>query len=159
MSGVIHLETLEKCLERVLMERPRMVVLGDSVLDVWRSGTCHRLCREGPAPVVEVDGSSTAPGGAGNTAANLAALGADTDIVTVVGDDGAGDSLLRQLRSHGVGTDHVVTAPGWVTPCKERIVATGQVLLRCDRGTTGGSSQAGGLASHTAAALKMLMPS
>jgi D-beta-D-heptose 7-phosphate kinase/D-beta-D-heptose 1-phosphate adenosyltransferase len=56
--------------------RPHVVVLGDSVLDVWLSGTRHRLCREGPAPVLEVDGSSTAPGAAANTAANLAALGA-----------------------------------------------------------------------------------
>ncbi|MBV9089945.1 MAG: D-glycero-beta-D-manno-heptose 1-phosphate adenylyltransferase [Mycobacteriaceae bacterium] len=133
---------------------PRVVVLGDSVLDVWLSGTCHRLCREGPAPVVEVDGSSAAPGAAANTAANLAALGARVDIVTVVGDDDVGAELLDQLRGHGVGTAHVVTAPGWATPCKERIVAAGQVLLRCDRGTTGGSGEAAQLASHLAAALK-----
>ncbi|MCW2654115.1 MAG: hldE [Mycobacterium sp.] len=134
--------------------RPRVVVLGDSVLDVWLSGTCHRLCREGPAPVVEVDGSSTSPGAAGNTAANLVALGAQVDIVTVVGDDDVGDSLVEQLRSRGVGTDHVVTAQGWVTPCKERIVAIGQVLLRCDRGRTGGSCEAAQLAKQIAAALK-----
>ena len=111
-----------------------VVVLGDSVLDVWLSGTCHRLCREGPAPVVEIENHSVAPGAAANTAANLAALGARVQIVTIIGNDDVGASLLHELRCRGVGTDHVVISEGSSTLSKQRILAADRLLLRVDRG-------------------------
>jgi D-beta-D-heptose 7-phosphate kinase / D-beta-D-heptose 1-phosphate adenosyltransferase len=55
--------------------RPRVVVLGDSVLDVWLSGSCHLAFREVPAPVGDTEDVSTAPGAAANTAANAARAG------------------------------------------------------------------------------------
>jgi rfaE bifunctional protein nucleotidyltransferase chain/domain/rfaE bifunctional protein kinase chain/domain len=113
---------------------PRIAVLGDSVLDVWLSGTCHRLSREGPVPVVDVDRRVAVPGAAANTGANLAAMGAQVDIVTAVGDDPAGESLLGQLRRHSVGVNHVTIIPGWVTPSKYRVVAADHTLVRFDYG-------------------------
>ncbi|WP_375485918.1 D-glycero-beta-D-manno-heptose 1-phosphate adenylyltransferase [uncultured Mycobacterium sp.] len=113
---------------------PRVVVLGDSMLDVWLSGTCRRLSREGPAAVVDVEKSSVHPGAAANTAANLAALGAQTEIVTLIGDDDVGAALLRELHRHGVGTEHAVTAAARATPSKSRVVAANRVLLRFDQG-------------------------
>jgi D-beta-D-heptose 7-phosphate kinase / D-beta-D-heptose 1-phosphate adenosyltransferase len=116
-----------------LMDR-RVVVLGDSVLDVWLCGTAHRLSREGPVPVVDVNRRDLAPGAAANTAANLAAMGARVEIVTTIGDDDVGRSLLEQLRGHGVGTDYTVTMPGWTTPSKHRVVAADHLLVRWDHG-------------------------
>jgi rfaE bifunctional protein nucleotidyltransferase chain/domain/rfaE bifunctional protein kinase chain/domain len=101
------------------------------VLDVWLSGGCRRLSREGPAAVVDVDRSTAAPGAAGNTAANLAALGATTQLVTVIGDDGVAAGLLGALQRHGVVTDQVLTVAGR-TASKNRVVVGDRVLVRFD---------------------------
>ncbi|MGC2654842.1 MAG: D-glycero-beta-D-manno-heptose 1-phosphate adenylyltransferase [Mycobacterium sp.] len=111
---------------------PRVVVLGDSVLDVWLSGACRRLSREGPVAVVDVEHSTAQPGAAANTAANLAALGVRAELVTVIGDDDVGVALLRGLHRHGVNTDHVRTSAGR-TASKNRVVAGDRVLLRFDQ--------------------------
>jgi D-beta-D-heptose 7-phosphate kinase/D-beta-D-heptose 1-phosphate adenosyltransferase len=117
--------------------RPRITVLGDVMVDRWTSGRCDRLCREAPAPVVDITAESFAPGGAGNTAANLAALGADTTMVTALGDDRTGRILLEALVSAGVSTDHVVTVAGRTTTTKRRITAGDQLMLRLDEGDHG----------------------
>ena len=122
-----------------MQKRPRVVVLGESVLDIWWSGSCQRLCPEGPAPVVEVEDCVIAPGAAANTAANLAVLGAHVEIVSAVGDDDAGRSLREEMRCYGVETTHLITTGG-TTPTKQRIRAGEHVLLRIDRGDGGGSA-------------------
>ncbi|MBP2330671.1 rfaE bifunctional protein kinase chain/domain/rfaE bifunctional protein nucleotidyltransferase chain/domain [Kibdelosporangium banguiense] len=114
--------------------RARIVVLGDVMVDSWTSGRCDRMCREAPVPVVDITAESFAPGGAGNTAANLAALGADTVMVAALGTDPAGDALREELRSAGVNTDHVVSVPGRITTTKRRITAGDQLMLRLDDG-------------------------
>src|ERR1700712_3528515 len=75
---------------------PRVVVAGDVMLDRWWVGSSNRLSREAPAPVVEVQRRHDVPGGAANTAMNLAALGADVRLVGLVGADEAG-TVLREL--------------------------------------------------------------
>jgi rfaE bifunctional protein nucleotidyltransferase chain/domain/rfaE bifunctional protein kinase chain/domain len=107
------------------------------MLDGWWSGTIERLCREAPAPVVDIGKRSFAPGGAANTAVNLAALGAQVRLVGVVGCDGAGAELLRQLEAAGVDTAHVCRVPGLTTTTKTRISSGGQLLLRFDQVAAG----------------------
>ncbi len=102
------------------------------MLDVWLSGGCRRLSREGPVPVVDVEQSAAHPGAAANTAANLSALGVRTELVTVIGDDEVAVALLHGLHRQGVITDHVLTAPGR-TACKSRVVAGERVLVRFDQ--------------------------
>jgi D-beta-D-heptose 7-phosphate kinase / D-beta-D-heptose 1-phosphate adenosyltransferase len=114
--------------------RPRIVVLGDVMVDSWTSGRSDRMCREAPAPVVDITAESLAPGGAGNTAANLAALGADTVMVTVLGADSTGRVLLEALGSAGVNTEHAVPVAGRITTTKRRITAGDQLMLRLDEG-------------------------
>ncbi|HLU57414.1 MAG TPA: D-glycero-beta-D-manno-heptose 1-phosphate adenylyltransferase [Pseudonocardia sp.] len=122
---------------RIADRAPRVVVLGDALLDGWLSGPARRLGRDGPVPVVEVSESRTQPGGAGNTAANLAALGARVDLVAVLGDDPAGVELSALLTAAGVGTAHCVTAPGRATAVKRRITSGGQTLARYDAAPDG----------------------
>ena len=70
----------------VLRDRaPRITVVGDPILDGWWRGRTERMSREAPAPVVEVFERRHVPGGAANTAVNLAALGAQVSLVGVVG--------------------------------------------------------------------------
>jgi D-beta-D-heptose 7-phosphate kinase / D-beta-D-heptose 1-phosphate adenosyltransferase len=118
--------------ERIRQQAPRVVVVGDAILDRWWGGRSRRLSREAPAPVVELRDAVDAPGGAANTAANLAALGARAELVTAIGTDGAGEALLAALSAAGVDTRGVMRRPGRRTVSKTRIVADDQVLARVD---------------------------
>lgn len=111
---------------------PRVVVLGDVLLDRWWVGTSSRLSREAPAPVVEVQRRQDVPGGAANTAMNLAALGADVRLVGLVGDDDPGAILRDQLREAGVEVSGLLTCPGLATVTKTRVVSDDQMLVRID---------------------------
>jgi D-beta-D-heptose 7-phosphate kinase/D-beta-D-heptose 1-phosphate adenosyltransferase len=119
---------------RLAAQRPRVLVVGDVILDEWLTGSAERLCREAPAPVVAVDSRTVAPGGAANTAVNLAALGADVRLVSAVGADDSGRELLAALEKAGVDTAAVVVEPGRRTTAKRRVVAGEQVLVRLDDG-------------------------
>jgi D-beta-D-heptose 7-phosphate kinase / D-beta-D-heptose 1-phosphate adenosyltransferase len=114
--------------------RPRVLVLGDVMLDEWLSGSAERLCREAPAPVVAVEHRVAAPGGAANTAMNLAALGAEVRMVSAVGADDAGAELLAALRRSDVDTGLVEVHEGRRTTTKRRVVAGEQVVVRLDDG-------------------------
>lgn len=109
-----------------------LVVVGDAVLDCWLAGPARSLSREAPVPVVTVDGVTCAPGGAANTAVNVAALGGVARFVTVVGADADGRRLTGELRDAGVDTAEVLASPGWRTTAKRRLVADGHVLARLD---------------------------
>lgn len=111
-----------------------IVVVGDLLLDRWIAGSADRLSREAPTPVVQVAGREDLPGGAANTAVNLAALGAPVRVVGAVGEDEPGTALLALLERAGVDTDGVVRLPHRPTTVKTRVSAAGQVLLRFDEG-------------------------
>ena len=117
---------------RLAAVAPSVTVIGDVMLDGWWSGSIDRLCREAPAPVVDISRRMSAPGGAANTAMNLAALGAKVRVAGLIGCDDAGMELRRQLRAAGVNTSHLHEHPGMVTTSKTRISSAGQVLLRFD---------------------------
>ncbi len=129
-----------------------VVVVGDVLLDAWIDGAADRLCREGPIPVVDVARTRLAPGGAGNTAANLAGLGARVRLVGPVGDDADGAALRRVLAEHGVDPAGLVTVPGRPTPAKRRLLADGQLVARFDT-SPAPLADAGPLAAAVAAAL------
>jgi D-beta-D-heptose 7-phosphate kinase / D-beta-D-heptose 1-phosphate adenosyltransferase len=118
----------------VAASRPRIAVVGEALLDGWLTGPAHRLGRDGPVPVVKVAASTSVPGGAANVAANLAALGADVELVTVLGEDADGLALRAAMAEHGVRTGRVVVEAGRATPAKRRIVASGQLVARYDSG-------------------------
>ncbi|OLR92948.1 PfkB family carbohydrate kinase [Actinokineospora bangkokensis] len=111
---------------------PRVVVVGDAILDVWLHGDADRLCREAPAPVVSVRHRTASPGGAANTAVNLAALGADTTLVTPIGDDAAGAELRGLLTAAGVRVRGC--ARGARTVVKHRVLADDHLMVRYDEG-------------------------
>lgn len=130
-------------LARLRTTPPRVTVVGDVLLDRWVRGSVHRLSREAPVPVVEPSGERECPGGAGNTAANLAAMGAHVRLVAAVGDDADGRALLRLLADAGVDVSDVVVRPGAETASKTRIVGEDQILVRVDRNATPAASAEG----------------
>jgi D-beta-D-heptose 7-phosphate kinase / D-beta-D-heptose 1-phosphate adenosyltransferase len=108
---------------RIADRAPRVLVVGDALLDGWVAGPVHRVGRDGPVPVVELSSGSTAPGGAANTAAALAALGARVELVAALGDDADGRELRRALDGAGVRTTRCVLDPGRPTAAKRRVLA------------------------------------
>jgi len=119
---------------RLDARRPRIVVIGDALLDRWWAGSADRISREAPAPVVRIADRADVPGGAANTAMNLAALGADVALVGAIGDDAGGAALAALLDAAGVDTAGLVRVPGLATTVKTRIAGGGQVLVRLDDG-------------------------
>src|SRR3954452_4006314 len=114
----------------------RVLVVGEAMLDAYLHGRADRLSREAPVPVVALDGRVDAAGGAANTAVNLAALGADVRLLSVVGADDEAERLRRALGDRGVDTDDLLTVAGRRTLAKQRVLAGEQILVRFDSGTT-----------------------
>lgn len=111
---------------------PVVTVVGDVILDGWWSGHIERVAREAPAPVVEISDRRYAPGGAANTAMNLAALGARVHLVGVTGQDPAGERLTEMLAVAGVDVSGLCRRADVRTVTKDRIVADDQMLVRLD---------------------------
>lgn len=117
--------------------RAKIVVAGDLIADEFIYGQVERVSREAPVLILRYDTTEVVPGGAGNAAANVAALGARVKVVGVVGRDDAGRRLLAAMPARAV-TRGVVRAAGVTTPVKTRVLAGGvhsakQQVVRIDR--------------------------
>ena len=110
-----------------------VAVLGDVMLDTYLWGRVDRISPEAPVPIVEIQNEEFRLGGAANVALNLAGLGADVHIFSVVGDDSFADSLVDLLKQHHIGADHILTSPDRPTTCKTRIMARNQQVMRLDK--------------------------
>ncbi|WP_336714215.1 D-glycero-beta-D-manno-heptose 1-phosphate adenylyltransferase [Arthrobacter sp. USHLN218] len=121
--------------ERLAEAAPLVTVVGDVMLDGWFSGRIDRFCREAPAPVVDMAHRDYAPGGAANTAMNLAALGAKVRMVGLVGPDEAGTRLRGLLSAAGVDTAGLIEHPEVLTTTKYRVIGGDQIMLRMDEST------------------------
>ncbi len=113
--------TLAALVERFVGRR--ILVVGDVMLDEYLRGTVKRISPEAPVPVVEVRERFCTPGGAGNVAMNLRALGAEVVLAGVVGADELGRELCRLLDEAGIDCSAIVTSRGRPTTTKTRVVA------------------------------------
>ena len=118
-------------------DKARLVVIGDLVADEFIYGQIDRVSREAPVLILKYDSTEIVPGGAGNAAANAAALGADVQVIGAVGNDDAGERLLNVL-GRNVDVRGVLRAKKGVTTVKTRILAGGvhsakQQVVRIDR--------------------------
>ena len=125
----------------------RVVVVGDAMLDRFVYGQVERISPEGPIPILRIARDAAMPGGAGNVARNLAALGVGASLLAVIGDDAAGRELHALTAAEEGVESNLLVEPGRPTSIKERYIAGGQQLLRADR------ESLDDLAAATAAAL------
>ncbi|MCH7980742.1 MAG: bifunctional D-glycero-beta-D-manno-heptose-7-phosphate kinase/D-glycero-beta-D-manno-heptose 1-phosphate adenylyltransferase HldE [Proteobacteria bacterium] len=109
-----------------------VVVAGDVMLDKYLFGITSRISPEAPVPIVHVQQTDERPGGAANVAVNLAALGATTRLIGVVGKDSAADSLQSILEELGIDCDFH-RADDRPTITKTRVQSRGQQLIRLDQ--------------------------
>lgn len=108
-----------------------VLVIGDIMLDRYWFGDTGRISPEAPVPVVKIKQMDERPGGAGNVALNIAALGAKVTLIGITGDDASAKTLKDQLTAANV--DHDIQAlPAVPTITKLRVISRHQQLLRLD---------------------------
>ena len=112
---------------------PKILVIGDLMIDHYLWGSCERISPEAPVQVVDVSRETTVLGGAGNVVNNLVTLGAKVDVSSVIGDDKSGVELTDMLKSIGVNTSNIIIQNGRKTSKKSRIIAVSQQILRYDK--------------------------
>ena len=115
-------------------QQVRVLVIGDVLLDSYLEGEAARLSRDGPIPVVKKTTEQRLPGGAANVAANLAALGAQVYLLSMIGNDIAGALLRSIFKERGIDDQWLIADQAMSTPHKLRIVADGQHIARFDEG-------------------------
>jgi rfaE bifunctional protein kinase chain/domain len=120
----------------------RVAVIGDAIADEYVYGRVARVSREAPVLILEYDSTQVVPGGAGNAANNIAAMGGSALLAAVIGRDEPGRRLMKALH-HRVNPRPLVRSARRSTTIKTRILAGGihsakQQVVRIDR-LAGGS--------------------
>jgi len=134
-------ERLAKMIETA--GHPRILVVGDLILDRYIWGEAGRISPEGPIPILRVTNEEVRPGGAGNVVSALAHLKARVSACGVIGRDAEGNALLERLRSLAGATEGVLRDASRPTTVKTRYVGYVQSarrgiqhMLRVDREET-----------------------
>ena len=113
------------------LNKARVLVVGDVMLDRYWFGDVSRISPEAPVPVAKIDHIDQRAGGAANVARNIVALGGQAVLLSVIGDDEAGDQL-QQLMQHNQVQTHFLRDKTIATTVKLRVVARNQQLIRLD---------------------------
>lgn len=110
----------------------KILIIGDVGLDEYILGQVRRISPEAPVPVLEVEEEDMRLGLAANVAQNVASLGGEAILVSVVGED-TGASLLRELfKKSGVSWDYMIVDKSRPTTRKTRVMAKHHHLVRVD---------------------------
>lgn len=128
------------------LNKSRVLVVGDAMIDRYWYGAVDRISPEAPVPVVRITREEERIGGAANVASNVVALGAQASLLTVVGDDEASHKLEALVAKTGI-TPHFGRDAQLKTTVKLRIIGRQQQLIRLDFEN---SPQSEVLASQTA---------
>jgi len=115
---------------------PKLLVIGDLMIDHYLWGSCERISPEAPVQVVNVKSESAVLGGAGNVINNLNALGAQVDVISVIGGCEISDELKTLLSNINVNSQYLITQKDRITSKKSRIIAAQQQVVRYDREST-----------------------
>ncbi len=124
-------KTIESLFNRI--GQIRCLVIGDLMLDEYLWGKAERISPEAPVQVVDIVREELRLGGAGNVVNNLAALGAQVAVCSVVGEDENGWALLKTFSRQNVPVDAVFRDSARRTSRKTRVVAANQQIVRIDR--------------------------
>lgn len=120
-------------MNRLKEPQPRILVIGDLMIDHYLWGGCERISPEAPVQVVDIARETTVLGGAGNVINNLVSLGARVSVAGIIGDDENGIELKNMLSSLGASCEGLVVQQGRKTSKKSRIIASNQQILRYDK--------------------------
>jgi len=114
-------------------KRPKVLVIGDLIIDKYLWGDCQRISPEAPVQIVDLDSESSSLGGAGNVVNNLNSLGADVDIISVIGKCQSGELVKSMLDGIGVSSEYLLTEKNRDTSVKTRVISSHQQVIRFDK--------------------------
>ena len=117
----------------LLGKAPKILVIGDLMVDYYLWGSSDRISPEAPVPVVSIYNESRVLGGAGNVINNLKALNAKVDVMSVVGECGVSTELKSLLNEIEIDTQYLTTEPKRISSKKTRIIAAQQQVVRYDQ--------------------------
>ena len=110
----------------------KVVIIGDVMLDTYWWGQVDRISPEAPVPVVALQRKEYRVGGAANVALNTVALGAQTTIVSVIGNDADGVLLQSLFDAQKIDTSYLLTHDSRITTNKTRVMSRNQQMMRLD---------------------------
>ena len=111
---------------------PKILVIGDLMIDNYLWGSCERISPEAPVQIVNIESESMVLGGAGNVINNLHALGAEVDIISIIGICEASKKLKNLLSDIDVDTQYLFIQKDRITSKKSRVIASQQQVIRYD---------------------------
>ncbi|EAC1840605.1 D-glycero-beta-D-manno-heptose-7-phosphate kinase [Campylobacter lari] len=107
-------------------KKPKILVVGDFMVDHYIWCDCTRISPEAPVMVMKSQKEDKRLGGAGNVYANLKSLGAEVFALGLVGDDESGKFLKENLNAK------LLIEKDRKTPLKSRVLSHSQQVLRLD---------------------------
>jgi D-beta-D-heptose 7-phosphate kinase/D-beta-D-heptose 1-phosphate adenosyltransferase len=111
----------------------KVLVFGDLMLDEHIWSKVSRISPEAPVPIADVIQINHVPGGCGNVASNISALGGIPLLVGIIGRDSSGDKLRKALSKAKISASNIIVDPKRPTILKSRIIAGSQHVIRVDR--------------------------
>lgn len=116
----------------VQFEQQKILVVGDVMIDTYLLGKVDRISPEAPVPVVFLKEEQNRLGGAGNVALNIASLGGEVVLCSVIGDDDNGVLFKDLMNNENLDLKGILSSTSRKTTMKSRVFAGGQQLLRLD---------------------------
>ncbi len=114
----------------------KIAVVGDVMVDAYIWGKVSRISPEAPVPIINLSKREDRLGGSANVALNLVSLGIQAEIISVVGQDEAGEKLTNLFQKRNIKNDNVVYSKERITTIKTRVIGNSQHLLRVDNEQT-----------------------
>jgi len=115
---------------------PKILVIGDLMIDNYLWGSSNRISPEAPVPIVNINSESSSLGGAGNVINNLNSLGAKIDIISVIGDCENSQKLKELLKNININTKYLIIQPNRIASKKNRVIVAKQQVARYDQENT-----------------------
>ena len=112
-----------------------ILIIGDVMIDAYWWGGVNRISPEAPVPVCAVNDKVSRLGGAANVALNIAAMGANPILCSVVGEDYQGHQLCELMKKQNMDTNGIVFSSNRPTTVKTRIIGNKTQMLRIDEET------------------------
>ncbi|MDC0383570.1 PfkB family carbohydrate kinase [Candidatus Marinimicrobia bacterium] len=123
---------IKKLLDKIKRNKPKILVLGDVMLDQYINGKVNRISPEAPVPILDFKNEKSVLGGAGNVIHNLTCLDLEPSLATILGDDSGGELIINLLLKLKVSPNLISILKSIKTTKKTRFITQGTHLLRLD---------------------------
>jgi len=115
-----------------ILNKKKILLLGDFFLDEFLFGSCDRLSPEAPVPIIKYDYTENNLGGAGNVLSNLHNLGIKVLPVGILGTDEVSKKILNFLKNIKINTKNFIIDKNCNGILKKRLVVKNQHIARID---------------------------